>query len=214
MITGLVVRAGLDPSPDDARRLLEQELAKPEYHPPRSLVEQLLGRLQDWLASLGGAIALPSWASALVMALVLAVVAAVAYYAATRTRRQRRLSDTSGAAVLDEAGVSAAEYRSRAARARADGDWDLALVDTFRAIAASAQERTLLDDAPGRTAHEIAAELGRIFPARLPALGATAAVFDAVRYGDVHASGQDATDADELDRALSSARPAPAGATR
>ena len=75
---------------------------------------------------------------------------------------------------------------ARAADAAAErGDWDAAVVERFRAIIRSLDERGLIEDYPGMTAHE-AAVLGS---SALEALGEeltrAAALFDAVRYGEV-----------------------------
>jgi hypothetical protein len=54
----------------------------------------------------------------------------------------------------------------------------------MRAVAATLEERGVLDRRPGRTAHEIAAEAGAARPQAAPALAAAASTFDAVVYGD------------------------------
>ncbi len=78
--------------------------------------------------------------------------------------------------------LTAADYRRLSAEAEAAHDWDTVAVQSFRALAVGATERTLLDDAPGRTAHEVAVELAPIFPAFDTALLTAADVFDVVRY--------------------------------
>ena len=66
--------------------------------------------------------------------------------------------------VLDDRGVDATAYRERAQRAVREGDWDTVVLDSYRAVVASAVERTILDELPGRTAHEASLELSRAFP--------------------------------------------------
>ena len=61
-------------------------------------------------------------------------------------------------------------------------------------VASGAVERTLLEDAPSLTAHEIAGRLGSTFPEQAQDLRAAADRFDAVAYGDEPASRADAED--------------------
>ena len=56
------------------------------------------------------------------------------------------------------------EHRAAAVAALEAGDHDAALVDAFRAVASRALRRGLVDDRPGLTAHELAADLGPTFP--------------------------------------------------
>ena len=67
--------------------------------------------------------------------------------------------------VLDGPTRTAAEHRAAAGRALEAGDADTAVLEAYRALTRSAIERTLLDDLPGRTAHEVAVALGPVFPA-------------------------------------------------
>ena len=102
---------------------------------------------------------------------------------------------------------TAAEHRTAATRALAAGDADTALLEAYRAIARSAIERTLLDDLPGRTPHEVAVELGPAFPASAAALATAADAFDAVRYGRRAARPESARDVIALDSTLAATRP-------
>ena len=70
----------------------------------------------------------------------------------------------SAGAVLEDPRVTAAQYRERAATARAAGRYGEAVLDSFRAIARDMGNRTLLDDAPGRTAHEVSVAVATAFP--------------------------------------------------
>lgn len=110
-------------------------------------------------------------------------------------------------AVLEDPHLTARDYRDRAERAWRSGDWDAALLDSYRALAASADERTLLDDVPGRTAHEIALALATPFAEHAPALGDAADRFDDVRYGDRHATREQAERVRSLDSTLARTRP-------
>ena len=171
------------PGAQEAREAAEAELAKPIYHP----VPDLLDRLWRWLVEhfdpksaipgipplLSGLIVL----LVLVTCVVLLVVLLRRFRLVGRSRRaaRRLFDDERDARALARAADAAAER----------GDWDAAVVERFRAIIRSLDERGLIEDYPGMTAHE-AAVLGS---SALEALGEeltrAAALFDAVRYGEV-----------------------------
>lgn len=145
--------------------------------------------------------------SPVVTALVAAAVLALLAFVLPRVRRERRRAGGDDA-VLTDPSVTAAMYRARAAEALARGRFDDALADAYRAIARGATERTLLDDGPGRTAHEVALALGPVFPDHRDRLRQAADLFDAVRYGSRHISRSDAEQVADLDRHLARTRPA------
>ena len=126
-------------------------------------------------------------------------------------RAERRMTGPPADGVLDGPSRTAAQHRSDAGRALAVGDADTALLEAYRAIARSAVERTLLDDLPGRTAHEVAVALGPLFPASTRALADAADAFDAVRYGRRAAGLDTARAVLDLDATLAAARPVLAG---
>jgi len=68
-------------------------------------------------------------------------------------------------------------------------------------------DRTLLDDAPGRTAHEVSLALASPFPDHSVRLAEAANVFDAVRYGHRRATADQAGEVQRLDAELVRARP-------
>jgi hypothetical protein len=103
---------------------------------------------------------------------------------------------------VDDKGLSAADYRRRAHASTDRGDWDTALLDSYRALAASAVERTLLTELPGRTAHEVAVSLAPVFPDHADALASAASSFDDVRYGHRRTTKAQAVATTELDAKL------------
>lgn len=197
----------VDPDRDEARRLLESELSDPDYRVRESLLVRAWRWITDHLPSLDLSGQLPPWAAWAVLGLVLLVAATVVLFAARDRWRQGRLAPTGAGAVLDDPGTSAADYRRRAEAAAAAGDHVGALLDAYRAVAAGALERALLDRRPGRTAHEVALGLAPLFPAEAAALTAAADRFDAVRYGRAGSSAQEAAAVLELDRRVAAARP-------
>lgn len=193
----------LDPSRDEGRRLLEDELSKPRY----AVEPSPWDRFREWLLGLLDTTGpgLPSWVFAVVVLIALVVLGLVVARLLRPEARTRR-SGTAGE-VLDERGVDATAYRSRAKDAARQGDWDTVVLDGYRAVVASAVERTVLDELPGRTAHEASLELSRAFPGEDRATREAADRFDAVRYGHDRASEDDARDVLALDERLTRARP-------
>ncbi|MGO0576604.1 DUF4129 domain-containing protein [Ornithinimicrobium panacihumi] len=203
----------VDPDRDQARTWLEEELARPGYTTERSLVSRVLEWIGDRLPSLDLPGQLPAWTAWVALAVVLVAALAVIAFGTRDRWRKASLADrrASPGAVLEEE-LTARDYRDRARSAMAAGDLDAALVDSYRAVAAGAVERTLLDDRPGRTAHEVALDLAAPFPAFAAELGVAGDRFDAVRYGDHHATAAQARDMAELEARLAAERPVTAPA--
>ncbi|MFK5634573.1 MULTISPECIES: DUF4129 domain-containing protein [unclassified Ornithinimicrobium] len=203
----LSVGVPVDPDRDQARAWLEEELARPGYQLRESFVVGAWTWVQDRLPSLGPVGALPAWTTWVVLGVVLGAVLAVLTFAQRDRWRRAALTARSTGSVLDEEGLRAEDYRTRATAALVAGDHDAALLDGYRAIAAGAVERTLLDDRPGRTAHEVALALEPVFPVDAAPLAAAADRFDAVRYGDGRARPEDARQVLDLGGRLTATRP-------
>ncbi|MBK9475239.1 MAG: DUF4129 domain-containing protein [Tetrasphaera sp.] len=198
----------VDPTSQEAREWLVNELSKSGYSAKPSLIERFL----DWLGQLlsfgSGGASLPGWLLGALIGVALGVVVLVALrIARPEAFRKRRTGGGYSAEVLDDSGRTAAHYRRDAAAALARGDLDLALCEAVRAIAAGATERTLLPESPGRTAHELSGELSQIFPAEAVALRGVADTFDAVRYGRRPATAEGARAAIALDARLVTTAP-------
>lgn len=194
----------LDPTSPVAREWLEDELRRGIYREQ----EGLLSRLWNWITELltgsvrGGA--LPAWTVWVAVAVGLLVVGLVLLRS---LRAERTMTRRRGEGVLDGPVRTAAEHRAEARSALASGDHDRAVLEGFRAIARASVERTLLDDLPGRTAHEVSVQLGPVFPAEVGRLAAAADAFDAVRYGRRPADADAARSVVALDEALVATRP-------
>ena len=173
----------LTPDDDTARRWVTGELSRPEYAAARpnwfDLVSQ---KVADWFGSLhlGGGHGPNGWLAVIGIALALAliVLAVLRFGLPRRNRRARRAG--AGGEVADTR--TAEQLRAAADRAATQGDWALAVVERFRAIAASLAERTVVAVRPGTTAHEVAVQAAAVFPAETPALRDAADTFDAARY--------------------------------
>lgn len=217
-MTPLPLAPPLDPDRDEARRLLEEELSSGGYQVQESFVSRAWRWFTDLIPDLSLPGQLPPWATWVVLGVVLVAVLAVLAFATRDRWRTARLTEHAPAgAVLEGARRTAAEHRSLARAALARGDEGAALLEAYRAITMSAIERTLLDDRPGSTAHEVALALAPLFPAEAPALGQAADAFDTVRYGERPAPPGRAQDVLDLDDRLARARPelspVPAGPT-
>ena len=195
----------LDPSRSQARRWLAEELAKQKYHVSESLWDRFMRWLRDAL-DFGGnsSLGVPQWVTGIV---VLALLLGAALVIARVVRREARTRGERDHAVLEDAGVEAREYRRRAEAALAAHDWDGAVLEAFRAVAQGAVERTVLDDLPGRTADEVARDLGPVFPAEADDLRQGAVAFDAVRYGHLAASEAAARAVVDVESRVRRARP-------
>lgn len=171
----------LEPGADEARRLLEVELSRPEYQEQISLLDRVLrwlvARLPDPTAG-GSPVPL---GILLLVCLALAVLGILAWrmrdvreVAAERRRRVAGLTDPR---------MSAADYRAAAEGHLAEGAADRAVVAAFRALVVELDERDIVHDAPGRTAHEVAAGAAQQLPARGDEMRWAADCFDAACYG-------------------------------
>lgn len=204
----------LDPDRDEARRLLQHELDTGTYQLQESLLSRVWRWFTDLLPDLSGLGPLPAWVTWAVLAVVLVAVLAVLAFATRDRWRTGRLDETTRpGAVLEGERRGADHYRAAARTALAAGDHGTAVIEAYRALAAGAIERTLLEDRPGSTAHEVAVGLGPVFPTESTALGAAADSFDAVRYGARTATQAQARAVIDLDARLQDATPLLPGAS-
>jgi hypothetical protein len=198
---------GLEPDRDEARRWLAEELAQAEYNRPEPIVTRVVNWVLERLAQLVELVPGGSGLSQLLLVVVVLLALAALAFALRGRLRQGSLRERGSGAVLEDPHLTARDYRARSERAWRAGDWDGALLDSYRAVAASADERTLLDDLPGRTAHEVAVALATPFAEHAPALRDAADRFDDVRYGEMHATREQAERVRMLEATLSRTRP-------
>ncbi len=172
----------LDPSRGTARDWALQELADPAYATARPGWAQ---RLAGWLLRHLQLVQLPGAPGrGLGLVLLVAVLALLVALVLWRVGGLRAgVARRARAAVLDDVRRTAAEHRRLADAAAAAGRFDEAVRERFRAVTRALEERVVLDERPGRTAAEVAAEAGLALPGSAAALRAGARVFDDVTYG-------------------------------
>lgn len=200
------------PDAPEAREWLRRELANQAYlqakPTPFDDAAAAVRRLFESLTAPGvnGA----GWVLIVIAAIVVVAIVAIAFvvYGAPRRRRRRTAQST---VFGDDDLRTAEELRLLAARARARGEWDLAVVEGFRALARALAERTIISVVPGTTAREVAVRIGNAFDDRQRSAGDAASAFDSVRYLGRHASEADADAIAALDAALRHERPAGRG---
>lgn len=205
----LLLDVPVEPDAATARRWAADELADPVYHDTPSLLDRII----EWVMQLverifaggQGTGADPRVVAIVTLAVVLAV-ALVALWVAGPVRRSRK--GPKERAVFDAADVRTAEQMRHASLTAAGRlDWHLAVLERFRAIVRSLEERTLLEERAGRTAHEVAVDAGATMPEHAAALLEASAVFDEVCYGDGEGSEPEYRSLVELDEALLATRP-------
>jgi hypothetical protein len=168
---------------DEAARLAEEELAKQIYREAGpGVVERFIGWVLDQAGRLLDDVAgaSPGGYAGLVLVLLLAVVAVVAV--------RLKVGPLGRSAAGEEAlftgrARGSAEHRAAAERHAAAGEWAEAVRERLRAVVRSLEERTVLDERPGRTADEAAAEAGLALPSCATDLRAAARLFDDIWYG-------------------------------
>lgn len=179
------------PGRDEARRWAEQELSQRVYQNAKPGLGQVVWNwivrfVTDFLNGLNGL----NGNLGVVLGLVLVCVLAGVAVWLIRPRLNRRLSAPGG--IFDHAAVlSAAGHRKLSVAAADRGDFADALTERFRAIVRAAEERTVIDPQPGRTADEVTGQLIRAFAALRGPLGSAATLFNSVRYGNAATSSAD-----------------------
>ena len=171
------------PGAQEAREAAEAELAKPAYHPVPNLLDRLWRWLVEHLDPTTAIPGIPPLLSGLIVLLVLVTCIVLLVVLLRRFRPVGRSRRASGRLFDDERDARALARAADAAAER--GDWDTAVVERFRAIIRSLDERGLIEDYPGMTAHEAAALGSGALEALGEELTRAAALFDAVRYGEV-----------------------------
>jgi len=201
----------LDPDADTAREWVEHELEKNVYH---GVDQGWLTRLASWLngifdhINLGTGSSFSTGISGGLVALILlvALLGLLGYVIVGPLRRSHRVRTS--ARVFDDDLRTQAQMDSAARSAAAAGDWDLAVMERFRAIVRQAEQDEAVAVVPGMTAYEFVTHAAEAAAPLASDLLWAGDLFDGVRYG--HASGTPAAfeRLGTLARAMSSRRAA------
>lgn len=177
--------APLSPGADQAREWAQHELSKPKYADHESWLDQGLNWLSNHVESLLNGAGHHGGLSLIVV--VAAVILVLGVWLLARMRRAERTGTTGHEAVITDPRQNSEQLRDRAARAAANGDFDGATLDWFRAIARSGQERSILPADEHFTSHDVAAAFAAEPAPDQGEFNWAAALFDRVRYGHTHA---------------------------
>ncbi len=185
----------LEPSADEARNLLQSELSNPIYQPASEpWYLRILNRIMEFLDSLAGT--RMSTGTLLWIFLAVVVFLVVVFIVAGPIRRARKTRKDNTLFSVDV--ITASEYRERAQRAAALGNFSQAAVELYRACVRRAEETVVISEHPGRTAHEAATSISTAIPSLESDVLWAAAIFDLVEYGDGSATAQDVARLEDL----------------
>lgn len=197
----------VQPDDDEARQLLQEELAKAVYRDAEpSLLERAWTAFLNWLGELLGQIrGVDAGLGTILLAIGAVVVITVAVLLIKpRLNARKRPDPTVFHAAVQLSAQAHREYADAAART---GDWDEALTERFRAITRSAEERVILDEQAGRTAVEVSNQLQTLFSSQSEELDWLAMRFNEVHYGARPATQADYQRAVDLDQGLQRSQP-------
>lgn len=176
----------LEPDANEARDLLLRELSNPSYQAAKpSWFDVLSQQIWDWIRSLFDLDASgDGWGTLgqLIVILIVFGLLAAAFFIFGMPRLRRRRRSTSGLLFGEEETRTATELRAAAETAASAGDWNLAVIERYRAIARSLTERVIIRVTPGLTAQALATSAATEFPAHRQSLEQAARAFDGARY--------------------------------
>ena len=199
----------VEPDAEEARRWAEDELSRGVYSTEPNLLERLwtwfleqLQRLTEIDASA------PANLVPVIVVVGAVVLLAVALYLAGPVRTRRRGSGATGShAVFDDAHATSADLAAAADAAARRRDWSLAVLMRFRAVIRALDERAVLDDRPGLTAHEASDAAARRLPDCAGELTWAGRLFDDVCYGSATPGAAEDARLRELAAAVARSKP-------
>jgi hypothetical protein len=208
-MTRLPLAVPVQPDGDEARRWLLDELAKQPYQASRPTPIDLLAQaFFEWLGNLFRNQGDPTPTVLLVVALAIVVALVVVALLLFGIPRANRRSHAAAAGLFGEDDRrTAAELRAAARAALDAGDFSLAVLERYRALARGLDERTLVTLSPGTTADALARQAAGVFPAEATELAAAADAFDGIRYAGRPGTREQADRVAGLDDRLAAARP-------
>lgn len=188
----------VEPDAEEARRWAEEELSRSVYDQEPTLLERAWQWFVDLLDSIFATdIPAPPNVVPVIVVLGAAAVLAVVIYLAGPLRSRRRARQASHA-VFDDPHATSTDLTGAADAAATRGDWSLAVLMRFRAIIRSLDERAIVEDRPGITAHEASTAAAAALPGCAAGLHWAGRLFDDVRYGDARPGRDEDTQLREL----------------
>lgn len=200
----------LEPTREEARQTLREELADPEYQrelsgPVREAFETVVAWISERAVTVGAVTV--SYGMILVMVLLAAAILLCVLLVRPRLQRTGRTADE----LLDpETGISAEDLRFRAGAHAGAGKLDEAFRDLFRAIVRSAEERRILSEQAGRTASEAADAVAGVFPGHGHQIRRSGELFNLSHYGGRSLSAEDYERLRALEETLRGSQPSAA----
>lgn len=172
----------MQPTPDEARDLLQEELSNPQYQrdtagPLRDAIERFFAWMDQLQLNLGPV----NLSLGPIILLVLLLAAVILCIVLVRPRLQR--SGDSEDLLAGVPGITAAQLRARAEDHAVAGRFDEACRELFRAVVRAAEENQVLAEQAGRTATEAGWALAQAHPAQAQQAIQAAELFNYSRYG-------------------------------
>ena len=188
-LSTISAEAPATPDADEARRAAGRELSRPIYHDHHDLWDQIRSWIREHFDAGSMIPGVPPWVSTAIVVLVVAAGIALLILLLTRLSSARRVATPSLTVLTDDRDAATL---TRAADAAAEqADFTTAVVERFRAIIRSLDERGIIDEYPGMTALEAAALTHQALGEHrvVAPLHEAARLFDAVLYGRVVSTG-------------------------
>ena len=194
----------LDPDPTKARDWMVRELSRPEYR--ESWIHRFARWVEDLLNGIVDASGKAGSMNPFVAGLVILVLGGLLALALSRLRGTSAVRQQAGQ-VFTRVRRSAAEHRAAADAGLRAGEWDTAVVESVRALAAGLVERGLVPEQEDVTVHELIERASGLHPSLATRLRSTGVAFDETRYGDRPADEEHAREAVALEQEVSRRAP-------
>ena len=153
-LSTISLKAPATPDADEARRAAKKELSRQIYHEKPDLWDRIWRWILDHIDTGSMVPGVPSWVSTVIVVIVIAVGIALLILLLTRISSARRVVKPSLSVLTDDR--DAVTLTRAADEAAAQADFATAVVERFRAIIRSLDERGIIDEYPGMTALEAA----------------------------------------------------------
>lgn len=173
---------------EEIRQAADEILSRPEFQePPRSLYQRVLDWIGDLISEAIGALVSGGTGAIVAWALLLAVIALVAYLVVRTVQGDRRRSPADAPVAF---GIEADDRRpadewvADAERFEGEGRWREAIRCRYRAIVAGLARSGVVDEVPGRTAGEYRVLVGHGRPAVAEQFAGATDLFERAWYGE------------------------------